>query len=74
MAKRVGANIDPDDIDRSHGVGRVSNPSDKSDEPQATPRRREIVIKFNNSNARLNLLKGKSVLRAQKANISINED
>lgn len=74
LAKRVGANIDPKDIDRSHRVGRISNPSDISDEPQATPRRREIIIKFNNSNARLSLLKGRSVLRTQKANIFINED
>ncbi|MEW8544142.1 MAG: hypothetical protein AB2693_11465 [Candidatus Thiodiazotropha sp.] len=74
LAKRVGASIDPKDIDISHRVGRPINHSDISDEPQAPPGRREIIVKFNNYNARLNLLKGRSVLRAQKANIFINED
>lgn len=72
LAERVGANIDPTDIDRSHRVGRIRDENDISDEPRMPPRAREIIIKFNNYSARLKLLKGRATLREQKAKVYIN--
>ena len=82
IARRVGADIKPEDIDRTHRVGivRDQNVNRNDGNEMADGRRfirnkgREIIIKFNNYNARLKMLKGRASLREQKANIYINED
>lgn len=82
IARRVGADIKPEDIDRTHRVGVVRGQNvNRNDENQMADGRRfirdkgrEIIIKFNNYNARLKMLKGRASLREQKANIYINED
>ena len=73
LAARVGSNIGPADIDRAHRLGRPSNNGTNNSE--RSPRRREIIIKFTNSSARLSLLRGRAKLREQNVkNIFINED
>ena len=82
IARRVGADIKPEDIDRTHRVGIVRDQNvNRNDENEMADGRRfmrnkgrEIIIKFNNYNARLKMLKGRASLREQKANIYINED
>lgn len=82
IARRVGADIKPEDIDRTHRVGVVRDRNvNRNDENEMADGRRfirdkgrEIIIKFNNYNARLKMLKGRASLREQKANIYINED
>ena len=87
FAKAVNAKIMPADIDRAHRVGPSSTvinddelgvfddgtTGDHSEQREA--RGREIIIKFTNSSARLNLLKGRSVLRDRNMkSFFINED
>ena len=67
LADRIGADIRPADIDRAHRVGRMRDTNDAN-------HGREIIVKFNNSEARLQVLKGRSKLREQRAKIFINED
>ena len=55
FANRVNANVGPSDIDRAHRVGRSVSTYDGN---ERSSRRREIIIKFTNSSARLSLLKG----------------
>lgn len=80
IARQVGADISLQDIDRTHRVGKTRDQNTDIDENDMIPeqrvphRGREIIIKFNNYSARLNLLKGRATLREQKANIYINED
>ena len=80
-AHRVGpprtnnTNINEDDVE--HGVFADGTSSEHSGEhsAQSESKGREIIIKFTNSSARLNLLKGRSVLRERNMkNIFINED
>ena len=68
IARRVNADVRPQDIDRSHRVGR---PRELGPDPL---RPREIIVKFSNSKARLDLLKGRTSLRRANASIFINED
>ena len=87
FAKAVNAKIMPADIDCAHRVGPSSTvinddelgvfddgtTGDHSEQREA--RGREIIIKFTNSSARLNLLKGRSVLRDRNMkSFFINED
>ncbi|MEW8546410.1 MAG: hypothetical protein AB2693_23070 [Candidatus Thiodiazotropha sp.] len=82
IARRMGADIKPDDIDRTHRVGiarglnvNQNGENEMADERRATRHRgREIIIKFNNYSARLKMLRGRASLREQRANIYINED
>lgn len=78
IARRVGADIKSDDIDRTHRVGVVRdsnvNANEMAGDRRLRQRGREIIIKFNNYNARLKMLKGRSKLREQRASIYINED
>ncbi|MEW8561823.1 MAG: hypothetical protein AB2541_06945 [Candidatus Thiodiazotropha sp.] len=75
LSWRVNAEIVPQDIDRAHRVGKVRNldPTSTSRSRQFQTSR-EIIVKFCNSAARLKLLKGRAVLREQKAKIYVNED
>ena len=72
FANRVNANVGPSDIDRAHRVGRSVSTYDGN---ERSSRRREIIIKFTNSSARLSLLKGRAKLREDHViNVFINED
>ena len=55
------------DIDRAHCVGRMRDTNGAN-------HGLEVIVKFNNSDARLHVLKGRSKLRAQRAKIFISED
>ena len=81
LAGEAGADISIDDIDRSHRVDRFQEHNaneddfgDISDEPVQSFRSREIIVKFNNYSARLNLLKGRATLRERKRKVYINKD
>lgn len=78
FAMRLNANIGPSDIDRAHRMGRSNEEEVESDtkRPGARPSQiREIIIKFTNSDARLNLLRGcAKLLDDNVRNIFINED
>lgn len=77
LANRVGADIDQDDIDRAHRVGRKMNAAETGEatgRPRRQNFRREIIVKFHSHGARLQLLKGRAKLREERANIYINED
>ena len=87
FAKAVNAKITPADIDRAHRVGPSSTVINDDEHgvfddgttgersEQRESRGREIIIKFTNSIARLNLLKGRSVLRDRNMkSFFINED
>ena len=71
LARRVSADIRPEDLDRSHRVGR---PREVSQNANTVPRPREIIVKLTNYRARMQLLKGRAFLRSTKAKIFINED
>lgn len=71
LATHIHADIAPSDIDRSHRVGR-KNESNRDN--GNTKKVRDIIVKFTNSSARLHFLKGRKVLREQKAKVFINED
>lgn len=71
LARRVSADIRPEDLDRSHRVGR---PREVSQNANTLPRPREIIVKLTNYRARMQLLKGRAFLRSTKARIFINED
>ena len=78
FAKRVNVKIGPGDIDRAHRVGRSKEGEVERDPGSSSARplqNREIIIKFTNSAARLNLLRGRAKLREDNIrNIFINED
>ena len=82
FAKTVNSNIKSADIDRAHRVGRPRSHIDNDETDafddvadESNAKGREIIIKFTNSSARLNLLQGRSVLRDKKVkNVFINED
>ena len=62
------------DIDRAHRVGASAAASNSTGGATET-KTREIIIKFTNSNARLNLLRGRAVLRDNNVKgIFISED
>ena len=69
LAARIDVNVVPSDIHRSHRVG-----TRKSAPPGGQLRPREIIVRFNNSEARLDLLKGRRTLRQLKDGVFINED
>ena len=71
LARRVSADIRPEDLDRSHRVGR---PREVSQNTNTVPRPREIIVKLTNYRARMQLLKGRAFLRSTKAKIFINDD
>ena len=76
FAKTVNSNITSVDTDRAHRVGRImtNNVADESSS-HISPKGGEIIIKFTNSSARLNLLQGRSVLHDKKVkNVYLNED
>ena len=81
----IHANVTRHDIDRAHRVGRKddSGKTDGRDDDitdgqetaaKTVSRSRDIIVKFTNSTARLEFLKGRKALREMKANIFINED
>ena len=81
----IHANVTRHDIDRAHRVGRKddSGKTDGRDDDitdgqetaaKTVSRSRDIIVKFTNSTARLEFLKGRKSLREMKANIFINED
>ena len=73
-------NINGDDIDRAHRVGRRTGSGgatngDENEQGVTSGQIREIIIKFTNSSARLRLLQGRTKLRDNHINdIFINED
>ena len=74
FAKTVNSTISPGDIDRAHRVGAPSSASTSIDGATET-KIREIIIKFTNSNARLNLLRARAVLRINNLKgVFISED
>ena len=70
LITRLKLDVRPRDIDRMHRVGRPNRVRD--DGTPIGPR--DIIVKLCDSNARLQLLKGRKVLRDQKEKIFINED
>ena len=89
VAGDIGANVTRHDIDRAHRVGRkddsniignVGEDDDITDEQAAETavktqiKSRDVIVKFTNSNARLEFLKGRKVLREIKSKVFINED
>ena len=73
FAKTVNSNIKSADIDRAHRVGRPRSHIDNDETDafddvvdESNAKGPEIIIKFTNSSARLNLLQGRSVLRDKK--------
>ena len=75
LAVRIGADIRPEDIDRTHRVGKPMSDNSRANQgPRVPQRNREIIVKFNNYSSRLKFLKGRAKLREQNANIFINED
>ena len=74
FAMTVNSTISPGDIDRAHRVGAPSSASTSIDGATET-KIREIIIKLTNSNARLNLLRGRAVLRTNNVKgVFISED
>ena len=71
LANRIHADVTPRDIDRSHRVG---SKFDRNRDNGNRRKDRDIIVKFTNSSARLEFLKGRKVLREQKAKVFINED
>ena len=80
FAATVNSTITARDIDRAHRVGAPSTTPTPVGGATATAapgtqQKREIIIKFTNSSARLNLLQGRAVLRTNNINgIFITED
>ena len=89
VAGDIGANVTRHDIDRAHRVGRkddsniignMGEDDDITDEQAAETavktqiKSRDVIVKFTNSNARLEFLKGRKVLREIKSKVFINED
>lgn len=76
IARRVGADIKAEDIDRTHRVcvlrDQNVNENEMAGERRLRQRGREIIIKFNNYSARLKMLKGRTKLPEQRANIYIS--
>ena len=69
LAAHINVDVAPSDVHRSHRVGpRKPAPSG------GQIRSREIIVRFNNSQARLDLLKGRKTLRQFKDGVFINED
>ena len=69
LAALINVDVTPSDIYRSHYVGlRKPAPSGGQIRP------REIILLFNNSQARLDLLKGRKTQRQFKDSVFINED
>ena len=74
FAKEVHSTMTLGDIDRAHRVGASAAASNSTGGATET-KTREIIIKFTNSNARLNLLRGRAVLRDNNVKgIFISED
>ena len=71
LANRIHADVTPRDIDRSHRVG---SKFDRNRDNGNRRKDRDIIVKFTNSSARLEFLKGRKALREQKAKVFINED
>lgn len=81
FAKIVDSRIALSDIDRAHRVGpsrfdvTEGGNNVEFDNPNDDAKSREIIIKFTNSSARLNLLQGRTALRNKNIkNVFINED
>ena len=80
FADNINVNINGDDIDRAHRVGRRTSSGgatngDENEQGATSGQSREIIIKFTNSSARLKLLQGRTKLRDNNINnIYINED
>ena len=82
VARRCGAKIGIDDIDRSHRVGpgkaadgqETDDFGDISDEPRRSRKNREIIVKFRSHGARLQLLRGRAFFRDKNEKVYINED
>ena len=64
-------NVNMHDIDRNHRVGR---PREHQMGSTDLTKPREIIVKFSNMKARLELLKARSTLRKSKDKVYINED
>ena len=78
LAQSIAAHISIHDIDRAHRVGKPRDDFPDSEEDItdiARERRlRKIIVKFTNTSARPNMLKGRAVLRTRNANTYINEN
>ncbi|MEW8546421.1 MAG: hypothetical protein AB2693_23125, partial [Candidatus Thiodiazotropha sp.] len=74
LSRRIKVDITPQDIDRAHRVGRPRDNHGIGSQSRNPIRGREIIVKFTNTSARLKYLKGRGVLREEKAGIYINED
>lgn len=62
----MSVRLRPEDIDRSHRVGKVRSGRNQ--------RSRELIVKFTNYSARLNFIKGRKQLRETRASVYISED
>ena len=75
LASRLDVKIERNDIEVSHRVGRSKYQSSVNNAPSGRQiKSREIIVKFRNHQARLDLLKARSTLRERKEKIYINED
>ena len=84
LSHTIGADIRPADIDRAHPVGKMHDiPNndkrqgvDDNQEtiPKSKYRGREIIVKFQSHQARMNMLKGRTNLQQSKLKMFINED
>ena len=70
LIDRLNLDVKPEDIDRMHRVGRP----DRVRNNGAPMGPRDIIVKLCNSNARLQLLKGRKPLRDNNEKIFISED
>lgn len=66
LAAQMSVRLRPEDIDRSHRVGKVRSGRNQ--------RSRELIVKFTNYSARLNFIKGRKQLRETRASVYISED
>ena len=75
LAQSIAAHISIHDIDSAHRVGKPRDDFPDSEEDitdgVGEQRPREIIVKFTNKSAHLNMLKGR---RTRNANTYINED
>lgn len=84
LSHTIGADIRPADIDRAHRVGKMHDipindkrqgfDANQETIPKSTYRGREIIVKFQSHQARMNMLKGRTNLQQSKLKMFINED
>ena len=74
IAEELEVPLNPCDIDRSHRVGKVDNK--RRSAPGASPRHRDIIVKFATYNAKQRLFQKRMDLREieERQNVFVNED